>query len=157
MKLPLCACARVCVFVGVRVTPLLLLFSSSVVSDSSQPHGLQPTRLLCPWDSPGKKPGASCHFLLQRIFPTQGSNPGLLHWQVNSLPLSHQGSPVYDSLHTLILKRNLIFPLDIPGTSKNSSRRFHGGGGQRALKQSEESEHAQSGPSEEALDKGQVG
>ena len=123
----------VCVFVGVRVTPLLLMFSSLVVSDSSQPHGLQPTRLLCPWDSPGKKPGVSCHFLLQRIFPTRGLNPGLLHWQLNSLPLSHQGSPVYDSLHTLILKRNLIFLLDIPGTSKSSSRRFHGGGGQRVL------------------------
>ena len=36
--------------------------------------------------------GVSCHFLLQGIFPIQGSNPGLLHWQVDSLPLSHQGS-----------------------------------------------------------------
>ena len=38
----------------------------------------------------------SCHFLLQRIFPTQGSNPGLLHLlhrQADSLPLSRQGSP----------------------------------------------------------------
>ena len=34
-----------------------------------------------------------CHFLLQGIFPTQGSNRGLLHWQLDSLPLSHQGSP----------------------------------------------------------------
>ena len=37
----------------------------SIVSDSSQPHGLQPTRLLCPWDSPGKSAGVGCHFLLQ--------------------------------------------------------------------------------------------
>ncbi|XP_055426747.1 uncharacterized protein LOC129645509 [Bubalus kerabau] len=36
-------------------------------------------RLLCPWDSPGKNTGVGCHALLQRIFPTQGSNPGLLH------------------------------------------------------------------------------
>ena len=33
-----------------------------------------------------------CHVLLQGIFPTQGSNPGLLHWQADSLPLSQQGS-----------------------------------------------------------------
>ena len=33
------------------------------------------------------------HFFLQGIFPTQGLNPSLLHWQVDSLPLSHLGSP----------------------------------------------------------------
>ena len=38
--------------------------SLSVVSDSSQPHGLQPTRLLRPWDSPGKSTGVGCHCLL---------------------------------------------------------------------------------------------
>ena len=38
--------------------------------------------------------GVGCHFLLQGIFLTQGSNPGLLHWQSFSLPLRHQGSPV---------------------------------------------------------------
>ena len=51
----------------------------SVLSDSLQPHGLQPARLLCPWDSPGKNTGVGCHALLQGIFPTQGWNPGLLH------------------------------------------------------------------------------
>ena len=54
-------------------------WSHSVVSDSSQPHGLQPTGLLHPWDFPGKSTGVGCHFLLQGIFLTQGSNPGLLH------------------------------------------------------------------------------
>ena len=42
-------------------------------------------QLLCPWDSPGKNTGVGCHFLLQGIFLTQGSNPHhvrLLHWQV---------------------------------------------------------------------------
>ena len=39
-------------------------WSPSVVSDSSRPHGLQPTRLLRPWDFPGKSPGAGCHCLL---------------------------------------------------------------------------------------------
>ena len=37
----------------------------SVVSDSVRPHGLQPTRLLCPRDSPSKNTGVGCHFLLQ--------------------------------------------------------------------------------------------
>ena len=69
----------------------------SVVSNSLWPHGLQPTRLLCPWDFPSKNTGVGCYFLLQGIFPTQGSNPCLLclllHWQVGSLPLSHLGKP----------------------------------------------------------------
>jgi len=38
---------------------------ASVVSDSVRPHGLQPTRVLCPWNSPGKNTGVGCHFLLQ--------------------------------------------------------------------------------------------
>ena len=53
-----------------------------------QPHGLEPTRLICPWNFLGKNIGLGCHFLLQEIFLTQGSNPCLLHWQVDSLPLS---------------------------------------------------------------------
>ena len=40
-------------------------WSHSVVSDSQQPHGLQPTRLLRPWDPPGKSTGVGCHFLVQ--------------------------------------------------------------------------------------------
>ena len=40
---------------------------ASVMSDSVQPHGLQPTRLLRPWDSPGKNTGVGCHFLLQNM------------------------------------------------------------------------------------------
>ena len=50
----------------------------SVMSDSLSPHGQKPTRLLCPWDSPGKNTGGGCHALLQGIFPTQGSNLHLL-------------------------------------------------------------------------------
>ena len=37
----------------------------TVVSDSVRPHRWQPTRLCCPWDSPGKNTGVGCHFLLQ--------------------------------------------------------------------------------------------
>ena len=42
---------------------------------------------------PSKNTGMHCHFLLQGLFLNQGSNPCFLHWQVYSLPLSHQGSP----------------------------------------------------------------
>ena len=52
-------------------------------------HRLWPGRLLCPWDFPGKNTGVGCHFLLQGIFLTQGLNSHLLHWWVDSLPLSH--------------------------------------------------------------------
>ena len=58
---------------------------------SLRPHGLKPSRLLCPWDSPGKNTGVGCHALLQGIFLTQGSNPHLLcllRWQEGSFPTS---------------------------------------------------------------------
>ena len=54
-------------------------------------HGLQPTRLLYPRNSPGKNTGVGCHSLLQGIFPTQGSNLGLLHCRQFIYHLSHQG------------------------------------------------------------------
>ena len=57
-------------------------------------HGLQLSRFLCPWDFSGKNTGVGCHFILQGIFLTQGPNPCLLHWQADSLPLSHQRSPL---------------------------------------------------------------
>ena len=47
------------------------------------------TRLFCPWDSPGKNTGEGCHFLLQGIVLTQGSNPGPLHWQSDSFHQRH--------------------------------------------------------------------
>ena len=58
-----------------------------------------PTRLLCPWNFPGKDTGVECHFLLQGIFPIQGSNLHLLHhrhWQADSLPLPPSGNPCED-------------------------------------------------------------
>ena len=62
------------------------------MSNSLWPHGM-PTRCLCPRDSPGKNTGEGCHAFFQGIFPTQGSNPGLLHcWQI-LYHLSHQRSP----------------------------------------------------------------
>ena len=58
-----------------------------------RPHGLQPARLLCPWDSPGKNTGVGGHSLLQGIFPTRVSNLGLLHYRQILWHLSHQRSP----------------------------------------------------------------
>ena len=77
-------------------------WSCSVVSDSLQPHGLGPTRLLYPWDFPGNSTGVDCHFLLQGIFPTQGLNPGLLHCRQTLYHLSHQGSPGKSKLYTIL-------------------------------------------------------
>ena len=51
----------------------------TVVSEVLRPHGLEPTRLLCPWDFPGKNTGVGCCFLLQGMFLTQGSNSSILH------------------------------------------------------------------------------
>ena len=69
---------------------LVVLLSCLTLCD---PPGLQPTRLLCPWDSPGQNTRVGCHFLLQGIFQTQGSNPDLLHCRQIVYCLSHQGSP----------------------------------------------------------------
>ena len=66
------------------------IVSCSVMSDSLGPHGLWPTRLLCPSDFSGKDNGVGCHFLLQGIFPTQGLNLAL---QADSLPSGPPGKP----------------------------------------------------------------
>ena len=65
------------------------------MSDSLQHHGLQPTRLLCPWDFPGRSTGVGCHFLLQVIFPTQGSNLGLPHCRQTCLPSEPPGKSIF--------------------------------------------------------------
>ena len=62
-------------------------FEVSVVSNSLQLHGL-----YSPWNSPDRNAGVGSLSLLQGIFPTQGSNPGLLHCRRNLYQLSHQGS-----------------------------------------------------------------
>ena len=70
--------------------------SCSVVSDSLQSHELYLARL---------------HFLFQRIFWTQGSNTGFLHYRQILCHLSHQGSPIS---HGIILKMNYISLLWFP-------------------------------------------
>ena len=69
------------------------------MSDSLQPHGLQPIQLLCPWEFPGNCPAVNCQFLLQGIFRTQDSNPSSLYWQLDSSPLSHEESPRWGNLY----------------------------------------------------------
>ena len=54
--------------------------------------GTVAARLLCQWNFPGKNTGVGYHFLLQGIFPIQGLNSRLLHWQADSLPLTPLGS-----------------------------------------------------------------
>ena len=77
----------------------MLRYRCEQLSRSFVPNPLwthPPCRLLCPWDFPGKNTGVSCHFFHQGIFPIQGSNlrlQCLLHFQVDSLPLSHLGNP----------------------------------------------------------------
>ena len=68
-----------------------------------QTHGLQPTRLLGPCDFPVKNTGVGCGFLLQGIFPNQGLDPSLLHWQAgDALPLSHLGSHAMKNIYLQI-------------------------------------------------------
>ena len=63
------------------------------MSDSFENLWTVAAMLICPWDSAGKNTEVACHALFQGIFLTQGSNPYLLHWQVDSLTLSHRGYP----------------------------------------------------------------
>ena len=94
-------------FHNLSTTDILSLFSRSVMSDSLWPHGLLPTRFLCPWDSPGKNTGVGCYFFLQGIFPTQESNQGLLPCGWILYQLRHQGSPKC-TLSSLTLNHSLL-------------------------------------------------
>ena len=75
-------------------------------------------RLLCPWDSPSKNNGVGSHSLLQGTFPTQGSNPGLLHCRQILCHVNHQGRfpPPQNILIAqqtfchLVVRTKLIFP-----------------------------------------------
>ena len=66
----------------------------SVMSDSLQTYGLKPTRLPCPWASPGKSTGVGCHALLQGNLPDLGIEPGCPALLVTSLSQSHWGGPI---------------------------------------------------------------
>ena len=78
--------------------------SCSVVSDSLRPHGL-----CSPLNSPGQNTGMDSLSLLQGIFPTRGSNPGLPHCRWILYQLSHKGSPIFSGSILLMVVYNLIY------------------------------------------------
>ena len=107
--------------------------SHSVVSDCLQPHGL-----YSPWNSLGQNTGVGSLSLLQGIFPTQGSNPGLLHCrQILLYQLSHKGSPESEEeLKSLLMKvkgesenaglKLIIQKMKIMSSSSVTSWKIHG-------------------------------
>ena len=87
----------------------------------------KPTRFFCPWDFPGRDDGVGCHFLLQGIFQTQGSKPSLLHllhWQTDSLLLSHLSSPerLWGDIIPLTTKTNLFILVHFVVCSAKTNR-----------------------------------
>ena len=98
-----------------------VLYLHSVMLDSLQPHGLEPVRLLCPWDSLGKNNGVDCHALLQGIFLTQGLNPGLLHCKQVLFCLSYrEEAPTWEMnwYNLLVLVKNVQLLYDSKGSCK---------------------------------------
>ena len=77
--------------------------SCSVMSDSLRPHGLYK-----PWNSPGQNTGEGSHSLLQGLFPTQESNPGLSQRISDSLPAKPQGKPKNIGVGSLSLLQRIF-------------------------------------------------
>ena len=77
-------------------------------------------RLLCAWDFPGKNTGVGSHFLFQGIFPTQGSNTCLLHWQeiffFTTEPTEKPVFPLTFSISAIALRRSCLTGVLLPGT-----------------------------------------
>ena len=76
------------------------------------PHGLQPTRLLCSWNSPGKNTGVGSHSFLQGIFPTQTLNLRSSALQADSLLsestlMSYKLNYKIYTLHVWLLLHNI--------------------------------------------------
>ena len=85
---------------------------------------LWPPELYSPWDSPGQNTGVSSLSLLQGIFPTQGSNPGLPCCRQILYPLSHQGSPRILEWGAYPFSRGSSRPRNQPGVSCIAGRVF---------------------------------
>ena len=85
---------------------------ASVVSDSVRPHRRQPTRLLCPWDSPGKNTGVGCHFFLQ-CMKVKSESEVALSCPTLSKPMdcSLPGSSVHGIFQTRVLEWGAIVGL----------------------------------------------
>ena len=94
-----------------KLPPISCMLSGTVVSDSLQFRALQPSRLLCPWHSPGKNIGVGCHSLLQGILLTQGSKQRLRHCGQILYHVSHQSREV---------KTFTLFPKEETKVSNNN-------------------------------------
>ena len=88
------------------------VLSLSVVSDSFDPTDPSLSGSSVHGDSPGKDAGVGCHVLLQGIFPTQGSNPGLLHWGLSDSSVSKESAC------------NPGDPGSIPGSGRSAAERI---------------------------------
>ena len=90
------------------VAPMILRSARvchSVVSNSFATPWTEACQAPRLWNYPGVITGVGCHFLLQGIFLTQGSNPGLLLWQAASLPLTPPSTVHMKSFNPLNLKK----------------------------------------------------
>ena len=95
------------------------------MSNSLGPHGLQPSRVLCPWNSPGKNTRVGCHFLLQGIFPTRGSNPVLQNSKEVDKPSPKKTMIKLDKIVQKKKKSNHIRTLEIDQIQTTNWEDFH--------------------------------
>ena len=101
------------------------ILSCSVMIDSLWPHGpYTPPASSVHGDSPGKNTGVDSHALLQGIFPTQESNPGLWHFRQILCHLSHQGNPWILEWVAYPFSRGSYWPRNQTGVSCIAGRFF---------------------------------
>ena len=82
---------------------------TSVVSDSVRPYRRQPTRLPCPWDSPGKNTGVGCHFLLRcRKVKSESEVAQLCPTLSDPMDCSLQGSSVHGIFQARVVEWGAI-------------------------------------------------
>ena len=84
-----------------------ILLCRMIVSNSVWPHRLQPTRLRCPWDSPGKNTGVGCHFLLQCMEVKSESEVPQLCPTLRD-PMDYHGSSVHGIFQAKVLEWGAI-------------------------------------------------
>ena len=90
-----------------KITLKVKVKSLSCVRLFATPWAVACPRLLHPWDFLGKSTEVGCHFLLQGIFPTQGSNPGLPHCRQTLYHLSHQGNSQFSQFSHSVMSGSL--------------------------------------------------
>ena len=106
LNVPFVSCPfyyNLCIFCVLHANASIVVYRLIVSDSFLWPLGLQPTRLPCPWDSPGKNTAVGCHLLLQGIFSTQVSNLCLLHRQVDSYCWATKEALILAYLFTLIV------------------------------------------------------